>query len=160
MRVVDANVLIHAVNLDAAEHTTARSWLEHRLSGTEAVGFAWVALLAFVRIVTRADVLATPLQPRAAFDYLEEWLAQAPATLLHPTVRHLAVLRGLIEPVGTAGNLTTDAHLAALAVEHGAHLVSFDRDFGRFPGLRWRHPADDLSTGSLSTARRSLALSS
>lgn len=148
MRVVDANVLIHAVNLDVAEHATARSWLEHRLNGTEAVGFAWVALLAFVRIVTRADVLEAPLGPGAAFDYVEEWLARPSATLLHPTARHLAVLRGLLEPVGTAGNLTTDAHLAALAVEHGAQLVSFDRDFGRFPGLRWRHPADDLSNAT------------
>lgn len=146
MRVVDANVLIHAVNLDAAEHVTARSWLEARLSGTEGVGFAWVALLAFVRIVTRPGILESPLAPGAAFDYVEEWLACPPATLLHPTARHLGVLRGLIEPIGTAGNLTTDAHLAALAVEHGAHLVSFDRDFGRFPGLRWRHPGDDLST--------------
>lgn len=65
--------------------------------------------------------------------------------LPHPTARHLALLRGLVEPVGAAGNLTTDAHLAALSVEHGAQLVSFDREFGRFPGLRWRHPADDLS---------------
>ncbi|MDQ3980928.1 MAG: type II toxin-antitoxin system VapC family toxin [Actinomycetota bacterium] len=146
MRVVDANVLIHAVNLDAAEHVTARSWLEHRLSGPEGVGLAWVALLAFVRIVTRPDVLEAPLTPQAAFDYVEEWLACPPVTVLHPTARHLAVLRGLVEPVGTAGNLTSDAHLAALAVEHGAYLVSFDRDFGRFPGLAWRHPADDLST--------------
>jgi hypothetical protein len=146
VRVVDANVLIHAVNLDAAEHATARSWLELRLNGREAVGFAWVALLAFVRIVTRADVLQAPLDVGAAFDYVEEWLARPQATLLHPTERHPAVLRGLLEPVGVGGNLTTDAHLAALAVEHGAQLVSFDRDFGRFPGLRWRHPADDLPT--------------
>ncbi len=144
MRVVDANVLIHAVNVDAADHVAARSWLEHRLSGTEAVGFAWVVLLAFLRIVTRADVLEAPLGPGAAFDYVEEWLDRPPATIVHPTARHLAVLRGLLEPVGTAGNLTADAHLAALAVEHGARLVSFDRDFGRFPGLRWRHPADEL----------------
>jgi toxin-antitoxin system PIN domain toxin len=146
VRVVDANILIHAVNLDAAEHASARSWLEHVLSGTEAVGFAWVVLLAFVRIVTRPDVLEAPLAPTAAFDYVEEWLDRPPATVLHPTARHLAVLRGLLEPVGTAGNLTNDAHLAALAVEHGGLLVSLDRDFGRFPGLRWRHPADDLST--------------
>lgn len=144
MRVVDANVLVYAVNADAREHPTARSWLEDRLSGGEAVGFAWVVLLAFVRVATRAAVLSTPLRPAKAFDYVEEWLAQPPATVLHPTARHLAVLRGLLEPLGTAGNLTTDAHLAALTVEHGATLVSFDRDFGRFPGLRWRHPADDL----------------
>lgn len=145
MRVVDANVLIHAVNTDAAEHTAARSWLEHRLNGTEAVGFAWVVLLAFVRIVTRADVFPRPLAPQAAFDYVEEWLARPAAAVVEPTARHLAVLRGLVEPLGTAGNLTSDAHLAALAVEHGAPVVSFDRDFGRFPGLRWIHPAHDVA---------------
>ncbi len=146
MRVVDANLLVYAVNADAAEHVTARSWLEERLNGDEAVGFAWVVLLAFLRVVTRREVLSAPLPPAKAFEYVEEWLVQRPSTVLHPTARHLAVLRGLLEPLGTAGNLATDAHLAALAVEHGAALVSFDRDFGRFPGLRWQHPADDLTS--------------
>jgi toxin-antitoxin system PIN domain toxin len=148
VRVVDANVLVYAVNADAAEHPTARSWLEQRLSGSEAVGFAWVVLLAFLRVVTKTGLLSAPLRPTRAFDYVEEWLAQPPSTLLHPTARHVVVLRGLLEPLGTAGNLVTDAHLAALAVEHGAELVSFDRDFGRFPGVRWRHPADDLTTSA------------
>ncbi len=145
MRVVDANVLLYAVNTDAAEHSTARSWVEERLSGNEAVGFAWIVFLAFLRTATRGGIFATPLTPARAFEYVEEWLAQPAAAVLHPTPRHLAVLRGLLEPLGTAGNLTTDAHLAALAVQHGADLVSFDRDFGRFPGLRWRHPAEDLT---------------
>jgi toxin-antitoxin system PIN domain toxin len=146
VRVVDANVLVYAVNADAAEHGTARAWLEERLSGVEAVGLAWSVLLAFIRVVTRAGVLSMPLPPAKAFEYVEEWLAQPTAAVLHPTARHLAVLRGLLEPLGTAGNLTTDAHLAALAVEHGAVLVSFDRDFGRFPGVRWHHPGEDLAS--------------
>jgi toxin-antitoxin system PIN domain toxin len=146
VRVVDANVLLNAVNIDAAEHETARWWLEHRLGGAEAVGFTWIALLAFVRIVTRASLLARPLSPAEAFDYVEEWSAQPAATVVHPTGRHLALLRGVLEPLGTAGNLTADAHLAAIAIEHGARLVSFDRDFGRFPGLSWLHPADDLAS--------------
>ncbi|HEX2041759.1 MAG TPA: TA system VapC family ribonuclease toxin [Acidimicrobiales bacterium] len=108
------------------------------------MGFAWVVVLAFVRVVTRTAVLCKPLRPAKAFGYVEEWLAQPPATVLHPTGRHLGVLRGLVEPLGTAANLMTDAHLAALTVEHGATRVSFDRDFGRFPGVRRRHPADDL----------------
>lgn len=90
-------------------------------------------------------MLQAPLEVGAAFDYVEEWLARPQATVVHPTERHLGVVRGLLEPVGVGGNLTTDAHLAALAVEHGAQLVSFDRDFGRFPGLRWRHPTVDLA---------------
>ncbi|MGI9033387.1 MAG: type II toxin-antitoxin system VapC family toxin [Acidimicrobiales bacterium] len=147
MRVVDANVLLNAVNLDAAEHAVARSWLEEALNGREAVGFAWVVLLAFVRITTRPGLLAAPLSPALAFGYVEEWLGQPPAIIVYPTGRHLGVLRGLLETVGTAGNLTTDAHLGALAVEHGASIVSFDRDFGRFPGLRWHHPGDDGTIG-------------
>lgn len=146
MRVVDANVLLHAVNLDATEHDTARSWLEGRLSGTEAVGFAWVALLAFVRISTRPGLFDAPLAPAVAFDHVDDWLSQPPATIVHPGPQHLAALRGLLEPLGAAANLTTDAHLGALAIEHRACLVSFDRDFDRFPGLRWLHPADDLAS--------------
>ena len=147
MRLVDANVLLHAVNYEATEHDTAKAWLERWLPGAEAVGFTWVALLAFIRIASRASVLPTPLSASEAFDYVEEWLTQPASTVVSPSGRHLGLLRGLLEPLGTAGNLTTDAHLAAIAIEHGARLVSFDRDFGRFPGLRWVHPAADLASG-------------
>lgn len=142
MLLVDANVLLHAVNTDATEHAVARSWLERHMNGTEPVAFAWSALLAFLRVGTREGLLPSPMSLQEAFDHLEEWLTQRTAVVVHPTVRHLAVLRGLLESVGTAGNLAVDAHLAALAVEHGATLVSFDRDFGRFAGLSWRHPAN------------------
>lgn len=140
MLVPDANVLLHAVNRSSGEHQAARSWLESSLGGTEPVGFAWVALLAFLRLSTRRGLFPSPLDAAAATGYVEEWLGQPPARLLNPTGRHLAILRGLLGAAGTAGNLTTDAHLAALALEHGAELWSFDRDFGRFPGLRWRRP--------------------
>jgi len=145
MKLVDANVLLYAVNLDAPEHETARHWMEEHLGGTEAVGFAWVALLAFLRISTRAGLFEAPLTPAAAFTYVEDWLGQPVSTVVHPGRRHLSTLRELLQPMGTAGNLTTDAHLAALAVEHRACVVSFDRDYDRFPGLRWMHPADDLA---------------
>ncbi len=143
MKLVDANLLLYAVNIDSLEHEVARVWLERRLGGTEAVAFSWIALLAFLRIGTRESILPEPMSVTEAFDHIEEWLAQPPSVVLHPTVRHTAVLKGLLAPIGTAGNLTTDAHLAALAIEHGATIVSFDRDFGRFPGLPWIHPADD-----------------
>jgi toxin-antitoxin system PIN domain toxin len=84
--------------------------------------------------------MGNPLPPDRAFDIVERWLAQPYAIVLHPTERHLAILRGLVEPLGTAGNITTDAHLAALAIEHGAEVCSADTDFGRFRGLRWTNP--------------------
>lgn len=136
MQVVDANVLLHAVNDSSGQHRAAVTWLDGALSGREPVGFAWVALLAFVRVATRSGVFPAPLSPADALRVVEEWTAAPSALLVHPTGRHLTILRGLLEEAGTAGNLTTDAHLAALAVEHGAQVVSFDRDFERFPGVR------------------------
>ena len=116
-------------------HAPARAWMETALGGTEAVGFPWVVLLAFIRIATLSAVFPQPLAPARAVEHVEEWLAGAPALVVEPGVRHLTVLRGLLTETGTAGNLVSDAHLAALALEHDATMVSFDRDFGRFPGL-------------------------
>jgi toxin-antitoxin system PIN domain toxin len=104
------------------------------------VGFAWVAVLAFLRLSTRSGLFPKPLSVDDAVAVVEAWLSQPAAVVVHPTARHLSVLHGLIRPHGAAGNLVTDAHLAALAVEHGAELVSYDADFSRFPGLRWRRP--------------------
>ena len=134
-------MLLYAVNEDAPLHGPARAWLDGALGGTEAVGFAWIVLLAFLRLSTRPDLFPRPLEQDAAFDVVGAWL-DAPATVtVHPTARHFEVLRGLLGPVGTAANLVNDAHLAALSVEHGATLVSYDRDFGRFPGVRWEQPS-------------------
>lgn len=140
MRIPDANLLLYAVDAASPRHAAARRWLEDRLSGTETVGFAWVVLLAFLRLGTNPRVFRDPLSPREALDLIEEWLAQPCAAVVEPTDRHPAILRDLLEPLGTAGNLTTDAHLAALAIEHGAELCSSDADFSRFPGLRWTDP--------------------
>ncbi|HXF72617.1 MAG TPA: type II toxin-antitoxin system VapC family toxin [Actinomycetota bacterium] len=140
MKVVDANVLLAAVNADAANHEVARGWLESALSGDEAVGFGWTVLLAFLRLSTRRDIFPAPLSVGEAAAVIERWLAARPAVVVQPTARHLAVLRGHLEPLGTGGNLVNDGHLATLAVEHGAEIVSFDTDFSRFPGLRWSPP--------------------
>ncbi|MDQ3768822.1 MAG: type II toxin-antitoxin system VapC family toxin [Actinomycetota bacterium] len=133
MKLPDVNVLLYAMNVDAPEHRRAREWLERALSGSEAVAFAWVVLSGFVRISTRAP---KPRSVAQAFDVVEEWLDRPNVEVVHPTRRHAPLLRGLIEQAGTAGNLTTDAHLAALAIEHGATLASFDGDLHRFAGLR------------------------
>lgn len=140
MVVVDANVLLYAIDRASAHHENARSWLDEALAGAEAVGLAWMALLAFLRIATSGAVYPTPLSVEDAAAQLEAWLAAPAAVVLEPTPRHLSLLRGLLSDTGTAGNLTTDAHLAALALEHGADIVSYDRDFDRFPGVRHRLP--------------------
>ncbi|MEN3281396.1 MAG: uncharacterized protein V7607_2536 [Solirubrobacteraceae bacterium] len=136
MRIPDVNILLYASDTASSHHAAARRWVESALSATETVGFGIVVLLGFIRIATNPQVMAAPLAFSEAFDQVEEWLAQSPAAVLHPGPRHLVVWRELIEVAGTAGNLTTDAHLAALAIEHGATLASFDGDFHRFGGLK------------------------
>ncbi len=140
MKVVDANLLLYAVNEDAPLHGKAKSWLEGTLSGTEAVGFEWTVLLAFLRLSTRTAVFPAPLRPGEAFALIDSWLAQPCAVVVQPTERHLDVLRELLGPLGTAGNLASDAHLAAVAREHGAELCSCDADYGRYPGVPWTNP--------------------
>jgi len=140
VKLVDTNVLLYAVNEADDEHERARSWLDDALGGTEAVGFSWVVLLAFLRLVTKVGLFPRPLAPRDALAVVRAWLDQAPSIVVEPTSRHLEVLAGLIDSVGTGGNLTSDAHLAALAVEHDATIVSYDHDFARFAGVRWTSP--------------------
>lgn len=133
-------MLVYATDEDAPLHERARSWLLGAFAGREAIGFAWNVLLAFARLSTHAGVFPRPLSPEQSMDLVELWLAQPAAVLVEPGRRHLRLLRGLLLESGTAGNVVNDAHLAALALEHGATIVSFDRDFGRFEGVRWRLP--------------------
>jgi toxin-antitoxin system PIN domain toxin len=140
MKVVDANVLLYAVNQDAPLHAKAKPWLEQTLSGTEVIAFEWTVLLAFLRLSTRASVFPNPLQLDEAFEVMDSWLERPCASIVHPGERHLAVMKALLDPMGTAGNLTSDAHLAAVSIEHGAELCSCDSDFSRFPGVRWVNP--------------------
>jgi toxin-antitoxin system PIN domain toxin len=132
---VDANVLLNAVNLDSQQHEAARSWIDGALSDGEPVGFSWLVIVAFIRIATKPGIFPTPLSADEAVDFLRGWLGQPSATVREATARHLDVLAGLIADVGTAGNLVSDAHLAALAVEYDASVVTFDRDFLRFGGV-------------------------
>lgn len=140
MIVPDVNLLVHAHNSDSRLHAPARAWWEGLLNGTRPVGLAWAAMLGFVRIATHRQVLANPMPAATACAHARAWLAQPYVTVLDPGARHAEILFGLLESLGTAGNLTTDAHLAALAIEYQAELHSTDADFGRFPGLRWANP--------------------
>ena len=140
MILMDVNLLLYAYDSSSAHHDRAKPWLEGRLSGVETVGFAWATLVAFLRLATSPRVFESPFRVDDALDLVDAWLAAPCSTVLHPGSRHAVLLRQLLEPLGTAGNLTTDAHLAALALEHDAELCSADTDFSRFPGLRWTNP--------------------
>ena len=143
MKLTDVNLLLYALDTTSPRHPAARRWLEERLSGTETFAFAWEVLLAFVRLSTNPRVFESPLPPAHALDIVDGWLALPCATVVHPTDRHPALLRELLDHLGTAANLVTDAHLAALAIEHGAELCSSDSDFARFPRLRWNDPLSE-----------------
>jgi toxin-antitoxin system PIN domain toxin len=140
VKLPDVNLLLYAADETSARHESARQWLEQALSGRETVAFAWLALVGFIRISTNAAIFERPRDAKEALDLVDGWLDQPCVTVIHPTDRHAAVLRELLLPLGTAGNLTNDAHLAALAIEHGATLCSCDTDFSRFQGLRWIDP--------------------
>jgi uncharacterized protein len=133
-------VLLYAVDRASTHHEPARAWLDTALAGGEAVGLAWVVLLAFIRIGTNPSILQGAMNADEATGQVEAWLGAPAAVVAQPTARHAGLLRGLLRDAGTAGNLTTDAHLAALAIEHGADIVSYDRDFARFTGVRHRLP--------------------
>ena len=136
----DINLLIHAHNLDAPRHEAARNWWDERLAGAEGVGLAWVVILGFIRITTHTAILANPWPPAEALSRVEEWLALPQFFIPQPSDNHFGRLRDLLAEVGTAGNLTTDAHLAALAIERGLILETTDAYFSIFRCLKWRNP--------------------
>ncbi|HTR60005.1 MAG TPA: TA system VapC family ribonuclease toxin [Casimicrobiaceae bacterium] len=142
MKIVDLNVLVYAVNSDAAEHQRVLKWWEAAINDEETVGLPWIVLLGFLRISTDVRILAHPLTPDAAAAKLDVWLAQENVRVVREKDDHWEQLRTLVVDAGTAGNLTTDAHLAALALTNDAMLVSCDNDFARFKrrGLRWVNP--------------------
>jgi toxin-antitoxin system PIN domain toxin len=136
----DVNLLLHAYDHESPLHPGARQWWESALSSTRPVGLAWAAVLGFIRIATHRHVFTNPLPVTVACAYARTWLALPYVSIVHPGQRHAEILFQLLESLGTGGNLTTDAHLAALAIEHQAELHSTDADFKRFAGLRWVNP--------------------
>ncbi len=141
MKLVDANVLIYSVDDGSPWHEPSRTWLNRALSGGFSIAFAWIALVAFMRVTTHRRLFASPLSPEEAIGFVQDWLAQPSAVIVEPTARHLGIVEELLAPLGTGGNLVNDAHLAALAIEHRCEIVSFDRDFERFEGIRLESPS-------------------
>jgi len=136
----DVNLLLYAHNRADPRHDTARKWWEAQLNGTQPVALCWIAVNGFIRISTHGHILEKPLKPKRAAAYVREWLAQSNVIMIEPGLAFSDIYLGYIERLGAGGNLTTDAYLAALAVEHQAELQSTDADFERFSGLRWRNP--------------------
>jgi uncharacterized protein len=137
---VDANLLVYAANRAAPEHERARTWLDRHLSGIARIGFPWPSLLAFVRIVSNPAILRHPVTPLEGWRQVEDWLGCEAAWIPLPGTRHAEVLGGLLEESIVTSRLVPDAHLAALAIEHGLTLCSTDGDFARFRGLKWKNP--------------------
>ena len=140
MILVDANLLVYAANQSAPEHEAARTWLDDRLSGAARAGIPWPSLLAFVRIVSNPAIMRRAVTPAQAWQQVEEWLECESAWVPLPGTRHAELLRQLLNSSFMTSWLVPDAHLAALAIEHGLTLNSTDGDFARFPGLKWENP--------------------
>jgi uncharacterized protein len=140
MKIVDANVLLYAVNSASDHHGASRRWLDEALSGADAIGLAWVPLLAFVRLTTKIGLFPAPMRPDEAMRQITDWCTAPGAVLIGPTARHADIVSELLTQIGAGGNLVNDAHLAALAIEHRGGIVSYDSDFGRFDGVRWDTP--------------------
>lgn len=140
MIVPDVNLLLHAYNVASPRHASARAWWEALLNGNGPVGLTWIAAGGFIRLTTHRAVLGNPLPAQVACAHVRSWLRRPAVGILQPGTRHAELLLGLLEQLGTAGNLTTDAQLAAIAIEFQAELHTTDADFARFPGLSWRNP--------------------
>lgn len=137
---VDANVLLYAVDATSAQHETARAWLERELNGVRRVGLPWQSLGAFLRIATHPRASADPLSAEQAWSFVEDWIGAPAAWVPTPGPRHAELLGELMRRHAIRGNLVPDAQLAALAIEHGVPVVSADGDFARFSELRWENP--------------------
>jgi len=145
MIVPDINLLVFAYNVKAVEHKEAKAWWEECLNGTTVIGLSWIAAAGFVRLMTHPKVLTDPMPVDAAVRHVGDWLDQEPVRILNPRPRFSGIFFGFLNRLGAGGNLTTDAQIAALAVENQAELHSADSDFSRFPGVRWKNPLKEIS---------------
>jgi uncharacterized protein len=141
VKLIDLNILLYVVNEDSIHHAPVFAWWEQALNGDAPLGLPWIVLLGFMRIATNPSIYPRPLSPEAAIGKIDVWLSLDNTRLVQEKEDHWNIFRALLAEAGTGGNLVTDAHLAALAISHGAELVSCDTDFARFKGLRWENPA-------------------
>jgi uncharacterized protein len=140
MIVPDINLLVYTYNELAPMHSKARNWWETLLSSDELVGIPWAVSIGFIRLMTHRQVLEKPMAVEACCEIVQEWFGRSNVQPLEPGTRHLSIFRSLLSRIGTGGNLVTDAHVAALVVEHSCELHTNDDDFSRFPGLRFLNP--------------------
>lgn len=140
MIIPDVNLLLHAYNKDFPGHSEARSWWEEAVNRRQIIGMPWVVLLGFIRIITNPRIMEHPMKADEALLVAESWVDLPNVEMIEPGPNHIAILARLIRAAGVAGNLTTDAHLAAIAIENQSTLFSSDVEFGRFEGLRWVNP--------------------
>lgn len=140
MIIPDVNPLLNAYNGDFPDHAMARNWWEQQINDGETIGLTWMTVIGFIGIMTNPRAMPHPMPVEAAVVAVESWLDQPNVEILEPGPRHAKILFRLLRQVGVAGNLTTDAHLAALAIEHQGQIASTDADFSRFAGLRWFNP--------------------
>ena len=136
----DVNVLIYSVDESSPFHEKARVWWDELLSSTQPVGLCYPSILGFIRLTTNRRIFESPLNIDEALGYVENWISQPNTKLLLPTERHWPLLAQLLKSVSIGANMTTDAHIATYAIEHGYTLCSNDSDFSRFKGLRWENP--------------------
>lgn len=140
MKIVDLNLLIYAVNTDAPQHRQAKDWLEEALNQSETIGLSWSVILGFLRITTNPRIMQKPISPEQSIELIDIWLTLQSVKIVTPGNDHWLILKEILAKLGVAANITTDAHLAALAIENGATLYSTDNDFGRFEKLNWINP--------------------
>ncbi|RMX18544.1 PIN domain-containing protein [Vandammella animalimorsus] len=138
MLLPDTNVLLNAVHADSPQHAQAKQALEAAMLDTRGMALVWVVLIGFVRLSTKRGILPAPLDVADALGVVDDWLAHPRTRVLEPGPLHAGIFGRLLLSAGTAGNLTNDAHIAALAIEHQAEVLTFDKDFARFSGLRYQ----------------------
>jgi len=140
MIIPDVNLLIYSYNADAPLHEKAKNWWERIITNDISIGIPWAVILGFIRLMTDNRVLITPLTPTETIRHIKSWLQFSNVSLLHPGPQHWDILNKLFKLIGVGGRMTTDTHIAALAIEYHAEIHSNDRDFGRFKGIRWKNP--------------------
>ena len=140
MIIPDINLLVYAYNADSLNHIRAKSWWERQLNGTDIIGLPWIVLHGFVRIMTHPRIMEYPILPGEAMNHVLSWIGMNSSSIIEPGRLHMLILRKLLEGLGSAGNMTTDAVIASIAIEYQAEVHTNDADFSRFSGLRWVNP--------------------